>query len=150
MRASTATATGTVLLVFALLAAGSCGGDRAAMRGQAQPPARQTYPASKQAVVAAALQGLVKRGYLVEFINREEGVLRTAQRITRDPEALLEGQRHRVELTIREEGPEETVVTIRPFFQKGVAGGLEWFDTGRPGDLADVERTIFESIAAQL
>jgi hypothetical protein len=120
------------------------------MKGQAQPPAAQTYPASKQAVVAAAMQGLVKRGYLIEFVNREEGIIRTAQRITRDPEALIEGQRHRVELTIREAGAEETVVTVRPFFQKGVAGGLEWFDTVRPEDLADVERTIFEAIAAQL
>jgi|GEM_PF-3654849 len=150
MRASTATAAGTVLLVSVLLAAGSCGGDRAAMKGEAQPPAAQTYPASKQAVVAAAMQGLVKRGYLIEFVNREEGIIRTAQRITRDPEALIEGQRHRVELTIREAGAEETVVTVRPFFQKGVAGGLEWFDTVRPEELADVERTVFEAIAAQL
>jgi hypothetical protein len=133
-----------------LLVGGSCGGDRAARKQRSEPPARQTYPASQEAVTAAAIEGLVKRGYLVEFVDRERGVIRTSQRITRDPEALVEGQRHRAELTLREKGPQETVVTVRPFFQRGVAGGLEWFDTERPPDLPDVERTIFQAIAAEL
>jgi hypothetical protein len=150
MRRSARAAKGTAVLLFVLLVAGSCGGDRAVREGEAQPPAKQTFPASKEGVMEAAIEGLVNRGYVVEFMDRGRGIIRTAQRITRDPGALLEGQRHRVELNFEQTGPQETVVTVRPYFQKGVAGGLEWFDMGPPADLPDVEETVLQAIAAQL
>lgn len=100
-------------------------------------PLQKVYNTGEAGVWAAVIQTLPQMGFIIQFMDRELGIIRASDDIRRDAYSFFTGTTYWMEVSIKEVAPGTTMVfieypQIRPLLYQGVT----W----------DPEADIFENI----